>query len=197
MFVVRCSLFVVRWTLDFGLWTFTPSEALLLPAPLAIAGKRYKLIVTRNLMKIALAADHAGFEEKEKLKSELDALGVAYTDMGTDSVASVDYPDFARKVAEAVAKGEYERGILLCGSGAGMAIAANKVPGIRSAVAWNEEIARLSREHNNTNVLALAARFTADYEIKNIVKAWLDAEFDAGRHERRIEKITKIEQEDE
>ena len=148
-------------------------------------------------MKIALAADHAGFEEKEKLKLELDALGVAYTDMGTDSVASVDYPDFARKVAEAVAKGEYERGILLCGSGAGMAIAANKVPGIRSAVAWNEEIARLSREHNNTNVLALAARFTADYEIKNIVKAWLDAEFDAGRHERRIEKITKIEQEDE
>ena len=148
-------------------------------------------------MKIALAADHAGFEEKEKLKSELASLGVEYTDMGTDSEASVDYPDFARKVAEAVAKGEYERGILLCGSGAGMAIAANKVPGIRSAVAWNEEIARLSREHNNTNVLALAARFTADYEIKNIVKAWLDAEFDAGRHERRVEKITKIEQEDE
>ncbi|HMU34044.1 MAG TPA: ribose 5-phosphate isomerase B [Pyrinomonadaceae bacterium] len=148
-------------------------------------------------MKIALAADHAGFEEKEKLKSELASLGVEYTDMGTDSEASVDYPDFARKVAEAVAKGEYERGILLCGSGAGMAIAANKVPGIRSAVAWNEEIARLSREHNNTNVLALAARFTADYEIKNIVKAWLDAEFDAGRHERRVEKISKIEQEDE
>ena len=148
-------------------------------------------------MKIALAADHAGFEEKEKLKSELDSLGVEYTDMGTDSNASVDYPDYARKVAEAVAKGDFERGILLCGSGAGMAIAANKVPGIRSAVAWNEEIARLSREHNNTNVLALAARFTADYEIKNIVKAWLDAEFDAGRHERRIEKITKIEQEDE
>ncbi|HMM79094.1 MAG TPA: ribose 5-phosphate isomerase B [Pyrinomonadaceae bacterium] len=148
-------------------------------------------------MKIALAADHAGFEEKEKLKSELDSLGVEYTDMGTDSNASVDYPDYARKVAEAVAKGDYERGILLCGSGAGMAIAANKVPGIRSAVAWNEEIARLSREHNNTNVLALAARFTADYEIKNIVKAWLDAEFDAGRHERRVEKITKIEEEDE
>lgn len=148
-------------------------------------------------MKIALAADHAGYEEKEKLKSELDSLGVEYTDMGTDSNASVDYPDYARKVAEAVAKGDFERGILLCGSGAGMAIAANKVPGIRSAVAWNEEIARLSREHNNTNVLALAARFTADYEIKNIVKAWLDAEFDAGRHERRVEKITKIEQEDE
>ncbi|MEZ5423307.1 MAG: ribose 5-phosphate isomerase B [Pyrinomonadaceae bacterium] len=148
-------------------------------------------------MKIALAADHAGYEEKEKLKSELDELGVEYTDMGTDSEASVDYPDFARKVAEAVAKGEFERGILLCGSGAGMAIAANKVPGIRSAVAWNEEIARLSREHNNTNVLALAARFTADHEIKNIVKAWLDADFEGGRHERRIEKITKIEQEDE
>jgi len=149
------------------------------------------------VMKIALAADHAGYEEKEKLKSELDTLGVEYTDMGTDSNASVDYPDYARKVAEAVAKGDFERGILLCGSGAGMAIAANKVPGIRSAVAWNEEIARLSREHNNTNVLALAARFTADYEIKNIVKAWLETEFDAGRHERRVEKITKIEQEDE
>ena len=148
-------------------------------------------------MKIAIAADHAGFEEKEKLKSTLDSFGVEYADLGTDSPESVDYPDFARKVAEGVADGRFERGILLCGSGTGMAIAANKVPGIRAAVAWNEEIARLSREHNNANVLALAARFTADHEIKNIVKAWLDTGFDGGRHERRLEKITEIEEDDE
>ncbi|MEO6050470.1 MAG: RpiB/LacA/LacB family sugar-phosphate isomerase, partial [Pyrinomonadaceae bacterium] len=102
-------------------------------------------------MKIALAADHAGFEEKEKIKKTLDEMGVEYTDMGTDSSESVDYPDYARKVGEAVASGEYEQGLLVCGSGTGMAISANKVKGIRAAVAWNEEIARLARQHNNAN----------------------------------------------
>lgn len=147
-------------------------------------------------MKIAIGADHAGFEEKEKVKVALDKMGVEYTDMGTDSTASVDYPDFARKVGEAVADGEYDRGILVCGSGTGMAIAANKVPGIRAAVAWNEEIAKLSRQHNDANVLALAARFIPDEEQEKIVKAWLATDFEGGRHERRVEKIEQIEKDD-
>ena len=148
-------------------------------------------------MKIAIAADHAGYEEKEKLKKTLDDIGVEYTDMGTDSTESVDYPDYARKVGEAVADGEYDKGILVCGSGTGMAIAANKVPGIRAAVAWNEEIARLSRQHNDANVLSLAARYIPDEEQEKIVKAWLSADFEGGRHERRVEKIAQIEKEDE
>ncbi|MEP6946956.1 MAG: ribose 5-phosphate isomerase B [Acidobacteriota bacterium] len=148
-------------------------------------------------MKIAIASDHAGFEEKEKLKSTLDSMGIGYEDMGTDSTVSVDYPDFAKKLGEAVAAGKYEQGILMCGSGTGMAIAANKVPGIRAAVAWNEEIARLAREHNNANVLALAARFVSDDEQKKILKAWFGAKFEGGRHERRVEKIRQIEMEDE
>jgi ribose 5-phosphate isomerase B len=147
-------------------------------------------------MKIALAADHAGFEEKEKIKQTLDEIGVQYEDMGTYSTDSVDYPDFARKVGEAVTKGEFDSGLLVCGSGTGMAIAANKVPGIRAAVAWNEEIARLARQHNNANVLSLAARYTTDEENQKIVKAWFDAKFEGGRHERRVEKITEIEREE-
>lgn len=147
-------------------------------------------------MKIAIAADHAGYEEKEKIKKTLDQMGVEYTDMGTDSTASVDYPDFARKVGEAVADGEYDKGILVCGSGTGMAIAANKVPGIRAAVAWNEEIARLSRQHNDTNVLSLAARYIPDEDQEKIVKAWLETDFEGGRHERRVEKIEQIEKDD-
>ena len=108
-------------------------------------------------MKIAFGADHAGFEEKEKIKAPLDEIGVAYEDMGTSRRDSVDYPDYAQKVGEAVSKGEFDSGLLVCGSGTGMAIAANKVPGVRAAVAWNEEIARLARQHNNANVLSLAA----------------------------------------
>ncbi len=146
--------------------------------------------------KIALAADHAGFEEKEKLKATLDEIGVEFDDMGTFSNAPVDYPDLARKVAEAVSRGEYEQGLLVCGSGTGMAIAANKVRGVRAAVAWNEEIARLSRQHNNANVLSLAARYTPDDELKKIVKAWFEADFEGGRHERRVEKMTEIEKDD-
>ena len=147
-------------------------------------------------MKIAIAADHAGFEGKERVKKTLDEIGVEYTDMGTNSVDSVDYPDYARKVGEAVAAGEFDKGILVCGSGTGMAIAANKVPGIRAAVAWNEEIARLSRQHNNANVLSLAARYITDEEQSKIVKAWLSTDFEGGRHERRVEKIEAIEKED-
>jgi ribose 5-phosphate isomerase B len=146
--------------------------------------------------RIALAADHAGYEEKEKLKETLDDLGIDYDDLGTSSNDSVDYPDYARKVAEGVSRGDYEQGLLVCGSGTGMAIAANKVKGVRAAVAWNPDIARLAREHNNANVLSIAARFTPDNEVKKIVKAWFDADFEGGRHERRVEKLEAIEKVD-
>lgn len=140
-------------------------------------------------MKVAIGADHAGFEEKEKVKKVLDKIGVEYVDYGTNSPESVDYPDYAKKVGEAVAKGDVEQGILVCGSGTGMAISANKVHGVRAAVAWNEDIARLAREHNNANVLALAGRFVSDEENEKILKAWFDAEFEGGRHARRVGKI--------
>ena len=143
-------------------------------------------------MKIALAADHAGYEEKEKLKKTLDEIGVEYMDIGTTSTESVDYPAFAQKVGKAVASGEYDQGLLVCGSGTGMAIAANKVPGIRAAVAWNEEIARLARQHNNANVLSLPARYVPENELANVVKAWFSADFEGGRHERRVEQIEHI-----
>lgn len=147
-------------------------------------------------MKIAIAADHAGYEEKERLKPVLDELGIQYEDLGTQSTASVDYPDFAQKVAEEVASGHVDQGVLVCGSGTGMAIAANKVPGVRAAVSWSEEIARLAREHNDANILSLAARFTPFDELTKIVRAWFAAKFDGGRHARRVEKISEIEQEE-
>jgi ribose 5-phosphate isomerase B len=147
-------------------------------------------------MKVALAADHAGFEEKEKIKATLDSLGVEYDDMGTNSPDSVDYPDYARKVAEAVSRGDYEQGLLVCGSGTGMAIAANKVHGVRAAVAWNEETASLARRHNNANVLSLAARITPEAEIPKILEAWFSSDFEGGRHAARVDKISELEKED-
>src|SRR6476620_10167915 len=149
-----------------------------------------------QVMKIALASDHAGFSEKEKLKPLLTELGIDYSDLGTISEASVDYPDYARKVAEEVAAGKVDQGVLVCGSGTGMAITANKVPGVRAAVAWSEEIARLARQHNDANILSLAARFTPPEEIDKIVRAWFGAHFDGGRHQRRVDKINEIEKEE-
>lgn len=146
-------------------------------------------------MKIAIAADHAGYQEKEQLKPLLTELGIEFEDLGTVSPDSVDYPDYARKVAEKVARGEVDQGLLVCGSGTGMAIAANKVPGVRAAVAWNEEVARLAREHNDANVLSLAARCTPFGDITKIVRAWFAAKFDGGRHSRRVDKIRDIEKE--
>jgi len=144
-------------------------------------------------MKIALASDHAGYEEKERLKHLLTDLGIEFDDLGTGSEASVDYPDYARKVAEQVAQGRVEQGVLVCGSGTGMAISANKVNGIRAAVAWSEETARLARQHNNANILALGARTTPPNEIPKIVKAWFSTDFEGGRHEARVEKINELE----
>lgn len=144
-------------------------------------------------MKIALASDHAGYSEKEKLKPLLDELGIEFNDLGTVSEASVDYPDYAKKVAEQVADGSVDQGVLVCGSGTGMAITANKVPGVRAAVAWSEEIARLARQHNNANVLAIGARTTPEGDIPKIVRAWFDTAFEGGRHADRVGKITALE----
>ncbi|MEA2174493.1 MAG: ribose 5-phosphate isomerase [Blastocatellia bacterium] len=148
-------------------------------------------------MKIALASDHAGYAEKERLKPVLAELGLEVEDYGTVSEESVDYPDYARKVALAVARGQAEQGVLVCGSGTGMAITANKVAGVRAAVAWSEEVARLARQHNDANVLAIGARTTPHEEIPKIVRAWFEARFEAGRHAARLEKIAEIEKSQE
>ena len=145
------------------------------------------------MMRIALASDHAGYAEKERLKTVLADLGVEFHDLGTGSEASVDYPDYARKVAEQVADGRVEQGLLVCGSGAGMAITANKVHGVRAAVAWSEETARLAREHNDANVLAIGARTTPVDEIPKIVRAWFSTDFAGGRHAARVAKISEVE----
>jgi len=145
-------------------------------------------------MKIVIASDHAGYQGKEAIKQTLDRQGIAYEDLGPASEDSVDYPDYAARVGEAVTRGEAQRGILVCGSGIGMAIAANKVPGIRAALAWNEETARLARQHNDANVVAVGARTTAPEVIDEIVRAFLKTDFEGGRHAQRVEKIARLEQ---
>ena len=146
--------------------------------------------------KIALGADHAGFEEKEKVKKTLEELGIEYEDMGTMTAESVDYPDYAQKVAESVASGKYEQGLLVCGSGTGMAIAANKVKGVRAAVAWAPEIASLARQHNDANILSLPARFLTESQSADIVKAFFESDFEGGRHGKRVDKIKGLEDAD-
>ena len=144
-------------------------------------------------MRIALGADHAGVVLKEQIKKLLDERGDAYEDFGTHSTDSVDYPDYAVKVATAVAGGQYDRCILFCGSGIGMAIAANKIHGIRASQVVDEASARLSRSHNDLNVLSLAARLTAPEEARALVQIFLDTPFDGGRHQRRIDKISALD----
>jgi ribose 5-phosphate isomerase B len=138
---------------------------------------------------IPIGADHAGFALKERLKSELARLGYETLDVGAYSAASVDYPDFAHEVASRVEHGDAARGVLLCGTGLGMAYAANRHPGVRAAVAWAPEIAKLAREHNDANVLVLPARFVSEDEGIEILRTWLDTEFEGGRHARRVAKI--------
>ena len=140
-------------------------------------------------MKIALASDHAGFDYKETIKALLTSLGHEVRDFGTDSPALVDYPLFIRPAAESVARGECERGIVLGGSGNGEAIVANKVKGIRCAVAWNVESARLSRRHNNANILSLGQRMMPLETALDIVKTWLHTDFEGGRHDARVRQI--------
>lgn len=140
-------------------------------------------------MRIAIASDHAGFEYKEAIHEWLAGHGHAVKDFGTSSNAPVDYPDFIRPAAEAVARGECERGIVLGGSGNGEAITANKVRGIRCALCWSEDTARLSRQHNDANVLALGQRQISRDLALRLVEIWLTTPFEGGRHLTRIRKI--------
>ena len=140
-------------------------------------------------MKIAIASDHAGFDYKERIKQHLAAMGHGVEDFGTTSTESVDYPDFIRPAAQAVAAGRCERGIVLGGSGNGEAIVANRLSGIRCAVCWNEESARLARAHNDANMISLGQRMM-DFDVaQTIVDTWLLIDFENGRHRSRIEKI--------
>ena len=144
-----------------------------------------------NSLRIAIGGDHAGFTLKETIKLILTEKGYKVKDFGTYSEDSVDYPDFAHPLSEAVSKKEYDRGILICGSANGVNMVANKHAGIRSALCWREEIAELARLHNDANVLALPARFITEEEAKNIVIKFLNTNFEGGRHLQRVNKINK------
>jgi ribose 5-phosphate isomerase B len=139
--------------------------------------------------RIAIASDHAGFAAKEAIKRDLQQSGYLIQDFGTDSDTPVDYPDYIRPAAESVARHENDVGIVLGGSGNGEAMVANKVKGIRCALCWNRESARLATEHNNANVISIGARLVSQSEILAIVHTWLEAEFQGGRHMARIRKI--------
>jgi ribose 5-phosphate isomerase B len=140
-------------------------------------------------MIIAIGSDHAGFTYKEKIKKFLSALGHKVTDFGTHSEESVDYPLFIRPVAEAVARGEAERGVVLGGSGNGEAMAANRIKGVRCALCWNVETARLARQHNDANIISLGQRMMSEDDALKIVRVWLETGFEGGRHLRRIQLL--------
>lgn len=143
-------------------------------------------------MKIVIGSDHAGFDLKEALKESFEGM----VDIGTYSEDSVDYPDFAARVARAISSGEFKRGILICGSGVGMSIVANKFPGVRAALCTDTDVARMSRMHNDANILVLAGRRTDVETAVAIVRVWSNTEFEGGRHKRRLDKINNIEGED-
>lgn len=146
-------------------------------------------------MKIAVASDHRGFSIKSKILAMIGDIGHQAVDMGTDSADSVDYPDFAVKVAKAVSAGEVDRGILICGTGMGMCITANKFAGVRACTCHDELTAEMSRRHNDANVLCLSADLLGDRLVNRMVELWLKTEFEGGRHARRVEKIGKVEAE--
>ena len=143
-------------------------------------------------MKISLGTDHAGFRYKEKIKELLETLGHEVQDFGSFNEEPVDYPMFIRPAAEAVARGECERGIVFGGSGNGEAMAANKVRGVRCALCWNEESARLSRQHNDANVLSIGQRMVPENLALQIVRVWLETPFEGGRHEKRIAQLNAM-----
>ena len=138
---------------------------------------------------IAIGSDHAGYDYKEDLISYLEGKGLPYNDLGTHSKDSVDYPDFAHPVAEAVETGEASFGILLCGSANGVAITANKHQGVRAAICWGEELAKIVREHNDANIICIPARFVREGDAEKMVDIFMHTEFEGGRHKRRVEKI--------
>ena len=145
------------------------------------------------MLSVALGADHAGWELKEALKSWLMEAGYQVLDFGTHSPDSVDYPDYAQQVGEAVAVGKVDRGVLVCGTGIGMTMAANKIPGVRAALCGDTFTSRMSREHNDANVLALGGRLTDADMGRDILKVWLETAFAGGRHARRVNKIMELE----
>ena len=142
---------------------------------------------------LALGCDHGGYELMQEVKKHLENRGIAYHDFGCSSTESVDYPIYGKKVAEAVARGEFEKGILICGTGIGISIAANKVKGIRACVCSEPYTAKLSRMHNNSNILAFGARVVGSELAKMIVDEWLGASFEGGRHQKRIDKVMALE----
>ena len=142
--------------------------------------------------KIIIGADHGGFSLKESLKPFLAEMGFAVVDVGTDNDQAVDYPDFGAKAAGALSAGLFQRAILICGSGVGMSIVANRFPGVRAALCLDEETARLSRMHNDANMLVLAGRKTDPETARKIVRTWLATPFEGGRHQRRLDKINGI-----
>jgi len=153
--------------------------------------------VKSGAMKIAIGADHAGYELKEKIKQRLAQEGIEVHDKGTDSTDSVDYPDFARLVGKAVAKRDADFGVLVCGSGIGMSIAANKVPGVRAAHVTSVHEAQMAREHNNANVVTVGARVLDEATALQAVEKFLHTRFAGGRHERRVQKIMEIEHQEQ
>ena len=146
-------------------------------------------------MKIAVGADHKGYLFKERVKALLEKWGYTVLDMGTNSEESVDYPDFGLKVAHAVADAKVDLGVNICWTGNGMAIASNKVKGIRAALALNPEMAALARSHNDANILVLSGKYTPEPQLEDIVDRFLSTQFEAGRHQRRLDKIKKYEDE--
>lgn len=146
-------------------------------------------------MKIAIGSDHRGFEAKERIRALLQGLGVEIVDHGTHEKRACDYPDAGLSVAQAVSRGEVDRGVLLCGSGIGMSITANKVRGVRAALCHDELTAQMARRHNDANVLCLPADLVGDALMQSIVRMWLTTEFEGGRHARRVEKILAYERE--
>jgi ribose 5-phosphate isomerase B len=146
-------------------------------------------------MKVAIASDHRGYHLKERVISLLKAKGHTVVDDGPSSDESVDYPDFAALVAKKVSSGAVDRGVLICGTGIGMAVAANKFPGILAAACSDEVTAELSRRHNNLNVLCLSGDLLSSRTAERLVEIWMDTEFEGGRHERRVEKIRQLEKE--
>ncbi|GAB4295235.1 MAG: ribose 5-phosphate isomerase B [Desulfuromonadia bacterium] len=145
-------------------------------------------------MRIGLGCDHGGVELKRSIADYLSGRGIQVVDYGTDTDQSVDYPDFGEKVAVAVISGEVDGGIVICGTGIGISIAANKIPGIRAALVTDPYMARMAKEHNNANILALGGRVISPEAARQMVAAWLDATYEGGRHQRRLDKISLLEE---
>lgn len=140
-----------------------------------------------------IASDHGGLELKESIKAYLENRGIEVRDLGTNNGDSVDYPDFGERVGKAISTGEADKGILICGTGIGMSIVANKFPRVRAALIWDDFTARMSKEHNNANIIVMGGRMLTAENAQEMVGVWLDAEFEGGRHQKRLDKIAQIE----